>query len=94
MAMGMATGVIAMVINTMTGMVKGIPFVGYFFAALFFVFGHIFNILINMVSGFIHTMRLQFVEFFGKFLEGGGRPFKPLEKRYRYSIIVDNAESN
>ena len=89
MAMGMATGVIAMVINTMTGMVKGIPFVGYFFAALFFVFGHVFNILINMVSGFIHTMRLQFVEFFGKFLEGGGRPFKPLEKRYRYSILVN-----
>ncbi len=94
MAMGMATGVIAMVINTMTGMVKGIPFVGYFFAALVFVFGHIFNILINMVSGFIHTMRLQFVEFFGKFLEGGGRPFKPLEKRYRYSLIVDSNELN
>ena len=93
MAMGMATGVIAMVINTMTGMVKGIPFVGYFVAALFFVFGHVFNIVINMVSGFIHTMRLQFVEFFGKFLEGGGRPFKPLEKRYRYSIIVDTTES-
>jgi len=94
MAMGMATGVIAMVINTMTGMVKGIPFVGYLFAVLFFVFGHIFNILINMVSGFIHTMRLQFVEFFGKFLEGGGRPFKPLEKRYRYSLIVDSNELN
>ncbi len=90
MAMGMATGVIAMVINTMIGMIKGIPVIGIVLAALFFVGGHLFNILINMVSGFIHTMRLQFVEFFQKFLEGGGSPFKPLKEQYQYSLIVDH----
>jgi V/A-type H+-transporting ATPase subunit I len=89
MAMGMATGVIAMVINTMIGMIQDIPIVGVVLAALFFVVGHLFNILINMVSGFIHTMRLQFVEFFQKFLEGGGNPFKPLKQQYRYALIVD-----
>jgi V/A-type H+-transporting ATPase subunit I len=89
MAMGMATGVIAMVINTMLDMVMGIPVIGVVLAALFFVGGHLFNILINMISGFIHTMRLQFVEFFQKFLEGGGKPFQPLHHQYRYSLIVD-----
>jgi V/A-type H+-transporting ATPase subunit I len=89
MAMGMATGVIAMVINTMIGMVKGIPVIGIVLAVLFFISGHLFNILINMVSGFIHTMRLQFVEFFQKFIEGGGSPFKPLKQKYQYSLIVD-----
>ncbi|MBN2030125.1 V-type ATP synthase subunit I [bacterium] len=87
MAMGMATGVIAMVVNIFVGMVKGIPVVGIVVAALLFVFGHIFNILINLVSGFVHTMRLQFVEFFGKFLEGDGKPFKPFQTSYRYVLF-------
>ncbi len=87
MAMGMATGVIAMVVNIFVGMVKGIPVVGIVVAALLFIFGHIFNILINLVSGFVHTMRLQFVEFFGKFLEGDGKPFKPFQTSYRYVLF-------
>ncbi len=87
MAMGMATGVIAMVVNIFVGMVKGIPVVGIVVAALLFTFGHIFNILINLVSGFVHTMRLQFVEFFGKFLEGDGKPFKPFQTSYRYVLF-------
>ena len=87
MAMGMATGVIAMVVNTFVGMMKGIPVVGVVLAALVFIFGHLFNILINLVSGFIHTMRLQFVEFFQKFLEGGGKPFSPFQENFQHVLI-------
>ena len=83
MALGMATGVIAMVVNIFVDLVKGIPYVGIVVAALLFIFGHLFNILINTVGGYIHTMRLQFVEFFGKFLEGNGRPFKPFQTSYK-----------
>ncbi|MCJ7813464.1 V-type ATP synthase subunit I, partial [bacterium] len=83
MALGMATGVIGMVVNLFVDMVKGIPVVGIVLAALLFIFGHLFNILLNTVGGYIHTMRLQFVEFFGKFIEGNGRFFKPFQTSYK-----------
>lgn len=38
-----------------------------------FVVGHTLNIGINVLGAYVHTNRLQFVEFFGKFFEGGGR---------------------
>jgi V/A-type H+-transporting ATPase subunit I len=40
----------------------------------------VFNLVINVLGSFIHAGRLQFVEFFTKFFEGGGRPFKPLTR--------------
>lgn len=46
-------------------------------AALIFCIGHVFNVGINLLGAFVHPMRLQFVEFFGKFYEGGGKPFAP-----------------
>ncbi len=78
LALGLATGVIASVINTMAGMVGGIggP-VGFVLFWLVFVVGHALNMAINMLGAYVHTNRLQFVEFFGKFYEGGGRPFRP-----------------
>jgi V/A-type H+-transporting ATPase subunit I len=42
------------------------------------VVGHTFNVVINLLGSFVHPMRLQFVEFFSKFYEGGGKPFRPL----------------
>jgi V/A-type H+-transporting ATPase subunit I len=93
MALGMSSGVIAMVVNTLTGMVKDVPVVGYGLAVLMFVGGHLFTIVIGLVGGFVHTLRLQFLEFFQKFLEGGGRPFRPLAPSRRYTWIV-NPKSN
>ena len=40
-----------------------------------FVIGHVFNMAINLLGAYVHTCRLQYVEFFGKFYEGGGKPF-------------------
>ncbi len=48
-----------------------IPFI------IVFVFGHVLNMAINLLGAYVHTNRLQFVEFFGKFYEGGGRAFVP-----------------
>jgi len=61
-----------------------IPYVGWILALLLFLFGHTINILINVLGAFVHTTRLQFVEFFPKFLEGGGRPFRAFEKKSKY----------
>ena len=84
LALGLATSVIAMVVNTLCQTALGIPWVGWLFAALIFVGGHLFNLGISFLGGFVHSMRLQFVEFFSKFFKSGGKPFKPfaLESKY------------
>jgi len=48
-------------------------------AALIFGVGHTFNVVINLLGAFVHPARLQFVEFFSKFYEGGGRAFAPFK---------------
>ena len=40
--------------------------------------------MINLLGSFVHTARLQYVEFFPYFFEGGGEDFKPFEKNYRF----------
>ena len=88
LALGIATGVIAGVINTVAAMCLGIPYgVGVVMFLLILIFGHMANIAINCMGAFVHTMRLQFVEFFTKFYEGGGEPFKPLAEDREYTII-------
>ena len=50
--------------------------------------GHFFNIIINILGAFVHSSRLQYIEFFGKFYEAGGRAFVPLALRTKYTDIV------
>ena len=73
--MGLATTVIAMVFNTIATLLFG-GVVGYIFGAIVLVIGHVFNIAINTLGSFVHTARLQYIEFFSKFYEDGGHTFK------------------
>ena len=50
--------------------------------------GHTFNFAINALGAFVHSARLQYVEFFGKFYEGGGEAFNPLIKKTKYYKII------
>lgn len=86
-ALGMATAVIAMMVNVIAGMVSNIPWVGVVLMLVVLVVGHLFNIAINVLSGFIHTLRLQFMEFFSKFYEGSGRIWKPFAFNFENSVI-------
>ena len=52
-------------------------------------FGHIFNFVMSIIGAFVHPARLTFLEFFGRFYEGGGSPFKPFTKNYSSIEIVD-----
>ena len=54
-----------------------------------FLFGHIFNMAINLLGAYVHTNRLQFVEFFGKFYEGGGVEFQPFQTNTKYTDFDD-----
>ncbi len=90
LALGLATGVIGTVINTMAELV-GVNIIGYIAMALILVIGHVFNIAINALGAYVHSSRLQYVEFFSKFYEGGGRAFNPFRINTRY-INLENGE--
>lgn len=88
LALGLATGVIAMVVNTLARTALGIPWIGWAAAAVIFVGGHLFNLAISFLGGFVHSMRLQFVEFFTKFFQAGGRPFRPFKLENKYAEFI------
>ncbi|MEG2146583.1 MAG: V-type ATPase 116kDa subunit family protein, partial [Lachnospiraceae bacterium] len=88
LALGLATGVIASVINQMGSMVGNSIF-GIIVFIIVFVAGHLFNMAINLLGAYVHTNRLQFVEFFGKFYEGGGRAFHPFNSNTKYVDIKE-----
>jgi len=89
LALGLATGIIAMVVNLIAGLaIEMIPIIGYLLALFILIGGHAFNIGINALGAFIHSGRLQFVEFFPKFMEGGGTRFKPFKKQAKYIRII------
>lgn len=87
LALGLATGVISSVISVM-GSLGGTGFFGSLLLVVVLIFGHTFNFAINGLGTFVHAARLQYVEFFGKFYEGGGDTFNPLMKKTKYIKIV------
>lgn len=89
-ALSLSGGIIATVVNDIAGMLPGthVPILGLFIAVPVILFGHIFNIFMCLLGGFIHTARLQFVEFFGKFYEGTGTPFAPLKYNPQFVNII------
>ena len=89
LALGLATGVIAQVFNQM-GSMLGATWYGALIFIIIFLIGHILNIGINVLGAYVHTNRLQFVEFFGKFYDGGGRSFEPFTEKTKYFKVKED----
>ena len=83
LALGLATGVIATVFNSMGTMGGNGPVGAVMFIVVFLV-GNVLNLAINALGAYVHTNRLTYVEFFGKFYEGGGKPFRPFAPNTKY----------
>lgn len=91
LALGLAGGVIANVMNIM-GTMPGLNIIGVVVFVAIFAIGHTFNLAISGLGAYVHTSRLQYVEFFGKFYEAGGRPFKPFKANTKYTLISDKED--
>lgn len=93
LALGLATTAIGMVFNTMAFMLAdSVPVIGVIAMLVVMLIGAVFNLIISSLGAFVHTMRLQYVEFFAKFYEGGGRDFQPLKKEYKHVQPVDGSK--
>ena len=67
----------------------GTSWIGFIFLIIVFLIGHAINIGLNALGSYVHTMRLQYVEMFGKFYEGGGNEFKPFSLNSKYIKIQE-----
>src|SRR3989339_630810 len=86
LALGLATGIIGMVVNIVGAMVYDkIPYIGWLLMVLVLIGGHLMNLVISLVGAFVHSGRLQYVEFFKTFFEGGGRIFHPFIRENEYT---------
>lgn len=83
LALGLATGSIAGVINLIGTMPENMV-VKTILLVVVFIVGHTANLAINLLGAYVHTDRLQFVELFSKFYTGGGREFSPLTVNTQY----------
>ena len=84
LALGLSSAAVGTVINLLANLVSGVPYVGVLLGILIFVLGHSFGIAVNVLGAFVHSLRLQYVEFFGKFYTASGEEFAPLEAKTQY----------
>ena len=77
MALGLAGGSIAGALNLIIRMFPGVSLI--IFGPVVFILAHIFNLGLSLLGAYVHTCRLEYVEYFSKFYEGGGRAFQPFK---------------
>lgn len=66
------------------------PFARFSAGIVLFVVLQLLNLALSLLGAYVHAIRLQFVEFFGKFYEGGGRKFNPLKTYDKYIDLKEN----
>ncbi len=82
--LALASAAIALAFNTLGSLFFGLPVVGYVLGIIVLIPLHVFNLGLGLLSGYVHNARLQFIEFYNKFYDGGGRLFSPMGEKTKY----------
>ena len=88
LALGLSTSVVGSVVNIMASM-PGSGILSVLAFILIFITGHMLNMGINALGSYVHSARLQYVEFFGKYYEGGGTKFVPFQIKTKFIKIAE-----
>jgi V/A-type H+-transporting ATPase subunit I len=84
MALGLSGGFIAVAMNMIMNMLFDMGPIGILPGLIIFIFGQLFNVFLSTLSAYVHTSRLTYVEFFGKFYTGGGKAFRLFRNKTKY----------
>jgi len=90
--LALSGSVVALVVNQICSVVLGffpqnLIAIGYVLCVPIFLVGHVFNIAISTLGAYVHNCRLQYIEFYGKFYEGGGHIFMPFGTNTKYTYL-------
>lgn len=90
--LGLSGSVVALVVNQICSVVlaffpSNVLWIGYICCVPIFLVGHVFNIAISTLGAYVHNCRLQYIEFYGKFYEGGGHVFMPYGTNTKYTYL-------
>ena len=87
-ALGLSGALLAQTFNNLAGQVLDLGVIGYIFAPLIAIFGHLLNIALCLMGGVIHGLRLNFLEWYRWCFDGSGRRFVPFKN------LMTNAKGN
>ena len=85
LALGLSTAGMALAINIVGKLTLTIPIIGVIIFVIIMIFAHIANLGVQSLGAAVHSLRLQYIEFFNRFYEGGGREFTPFKIRRIYT---------
>jgi V/A-type H+-transporting ATPase subunit I len=81
-ALGLASASLALTFNDLARQVhQEVEGLGLLFAILILLAGHLLNLALGVMSGVVHGLRLNFIEFYNWALTGEGYPFRPFRKK-------------
>lgn len=87
LGLGMASGVIATVINLVASMFWSTPVIGPVVTIVIMVFGHVFNLFIGVIGGYVHVSRLQYIEFLASSSKVEEERFRRLRRSQGMSML-------
>ena len=90
LALGLTTAIIGMSVNVMADLVRDVPVAGGVLFVVVLVVGHTLNFAVCILGAFVHSARLIFLEFFGRFYDAQGVRFRPLSLSTDRALVVDS----
>jgi V/A-type H+-transporting ATPase subunit I len=88
LALGLGTTGMALAFNIVAQIIpQMIPIVGIVFTPIILIIAHTANLGLQTLGAGVHSLRLQYVEFFNRFYEGGGKKFEPFSINRKYTKL-------